>query len=254
MCKKFFLLSAFVFFYDLASAQIEVGIKLGSNVAKSVFDDEGYNRFNTSKYSIGFQGGFIFVMENPKNDKYALQTELYYSQIGRKVESSNRHDFTTNTAKYHYLHLPVMFRMRFKTQAFDWYLILGPQVSYWLGGKGVYEVLDASRDVINSYNYRINFGEPLMEDDKMNITDANRIQIGLNIGLGWYHELNDTDRIAAGIRYYFGHSYMGEYDGGEIPFLGRYDNFESINQWLELSVFYAFDIYQKTRVIRKKRY
>ena len=138
------------------------------------------------------------MFENPKNDKYALLTEFYYSSIGRKVESSNPSIFTRNIAKYNYLHLPIMFRMRFKFDSFDWYVILGPQVSYWLGGKGTYDILDGSRDVVNSYDYKINFGEPINDFGYMNMSDVNRFQLGLSLGLGWYYELNDADRIAAG--------------------------------------------------------
>lgn len=263
MNKRFFLSIVLALLSGAAFSQIELGVKLGANASRSIFENAEYNRYTNSKFKIGFQGGIVAIFENPDNDKYALQTELYYAKIGRKVESdnffesnNNNYGFTTNVAEYSYINLPVMFRMRFDAKGFDWYLVAGPQLSYWLGGKGAMHVLDASREnKIDIYNYKINFDEPKAELEYMDVHDANRIQVGLTVGLGWHYELNDADRLAAGIRYYFGHSNMGIFDGGEIGGgSGRFDNFESVNHSLELSVFYTFDIYMKTRAIRKKNY
>ncbi len=233
-------------------SQIELGVRLGANASRSVFDDNVYKKFNDSKYKIGYQAGIVAVFENNKKDKYALLTELYYSKIGRKVSSSGN-EFTANTASYNYLHMPIMFRMRFKTNYFDWYMSVGPQISYWLGGKGVYEVFDPNYQLITSYDYVINFDEPIDDFGYMNMLDEyNRWQLGLSVGTGILLELNDADRIALDLRYYFGHTYLGEKEGGYIPNSGLDDNFESTNQSLELSVMYTFDIYQKARYVKNK--
>ena len=252
MYRVLFLPIIFFVLSFSAYGQIEMGVKIGPNLSRSVFDDPEYKSFTRSRFRPGFQGGLVFVFENPKNDKYALQTEIYYSQIKRKVVSEYNH-FSGNSAKYDYLHWPLMFRIRFKSEGFEWYAVLGPQVSYWLGGHGQMDRFDPSSGGV-SYPYKINFKEPIDEFDRLNATDVNRFQLGLTAGVGWYYEINDSDRLAASLRYYFGHSYMGKRQGGEIPHLGYFENYESINQALELSVIYTLDIYQKARFMRKKFY
>jgi len=230
--------------------QIDLGIRVGANASRSIFDDKVYKSFNNSHYKPGYLAGIVAVFNN-ENDKYALQTELYYSRIGRKIESEGN-TFQENIAAYNYIHLPVMFRMRFKLGYFDWYALLGPQISYWFGGKGEYRVFDNSRQNVFVYDYKINFDEPVQEFGYLNVTDHNSIQLGLSLGVGVLYELNETDRAIIDLRYYFGHSYMGEEEGGEIPNSGIFENFQSTNQSIELSLIYSFDIYNKIKYMRNQ--
>ena len=247
-CLVFFIVLCSSF---MAFGQVEIGLRVGANASRSIFDDDVYKEFQDSKYKLGFLGGIVAIFENNKNDKYALQTEFYYSKIGRHVVSSGN-TFAENTATYDYLNLPVMFRMRFKYQYIDWYLLFGPQLNYWLGGKGVFDTYDGSRDVINSYSYKINFDEPIDDIEYINMASTNRLQLGLSVGIGLLYEINDADRVALDLRYYFGHTYMGERQGGEIPVLGLTDNFESTNQSLELTLIYTVDIFTKIRYMKNK--
>jgi len=251
MKNRFIFFVLFFLICSFSHAQVEVGLRVGANESRSVFDNEVYKKFNKSKYKAGYLVGIVAVFENPKKEKYALQTEIYFSKMARRIKSSGN-DFTENTAFFNYLHLPILFRVRFQYEYFDWYLILGPQISYWLGGEGVYDVYDPNYNLVNSYDYKINFDEPVEEFGYMNVSDFNKIQLGLSIGGGLLFELNDADRIAVDLRYYFGHTYLGVNDGGYIPFTGLTDNYESTNQSLELSVIYTFDIYQKLRYVKNK--
>ncbi len=251
MIKRSLVLFIFLLPGVSGFCQIEMGLRLGANVSRSVFDSDTYKKFNPSKFKIGYQAGVVFVFENPKMEKYALQTEFYYSTIGRKIDS-RANDFTENIATYRYIHWPMMFRMRFKSQGFDFYALLGPQVSYWFGGKGVYKVYDPNYRLTATYDYKINFDEPIQDYGYMNVSEYNRLQLGITFGGGVLYEINDVDRVAFDLRYYIGHTFLGIENGGYIPFKGLEDNFESTNHSIELSVIYTFDIYDKLRHMRNK--
>lgn len=239
---------------QFVSAQIELGVKAGVNASRSIFDDDYYKQVTTSKYKPGYFVGLVGIFNNSENEKYALQTELVYARIGRKVKNieEQKPNITINKASYDYLQLPIMFVIRFKQSQFDWYVQLGPQINYWFGGRGTYGVFDPNRQTINEYNYRLNFKEPKDDFDYMNVSDFNRFQLGLSVGAGIVREINETDNMTIGLRYYFGHSYLGVEDGGEIPNASLFDNFESTNQTLELSVAYTFDFYEKMKRIRRE--
>ncbi len=254
MIKRSIIVLLFTLMSVVAYSQVEMGLRLGANVSRSTFDNDIYKKFTNSNLKFGkLLGGIVFVFENPKKDKYALQTEFYVEQIGRNVKVNGSFgDFTLNRAVYNYIHWPMMFRMRFKSSGFDFYALLGPQVSYWLGGKGVITRYDQSRNTYNKYDYKINFGEPIDDFGNMNMVDFNRWQLGISLGGGALYEINDVSRVAIDVRLYLSHTYMGTKESGVIPKLGFTDNFESTNQVLEVSVIYTFDFYQMIKYAKNK--
>jgi len=247
---KFF--TAFLFFTGICLggyAQIYFGFKAGANATKVSFENEVYQKFYDSKIKPGFDVGAVFLIEN--KEKYGLYTEFLYSVKGKSVVS-HANDYETNIATYQYLDFPVMFRMKFKQSKFDWFLQLGPQISYWMGGDGAFEVYDPNRDVFITYEYKINFGEPQATSDYMNVEDANRVQLGLALGGGLIWDFKSGNYISMDMRFTFGHTYMGGYESGNIPNIGLTDNFEHTNNVLSISAVYYFDIMEKMRLSKNK--
>lgn len=246
------VLSIFVlltFVSNKGMTQTFFGFKGGANVTNISFDSETYKKFYDTKFTPGFSAGAVFLIEN--KEKYGLYTEFLYSMKGKSVVS-HANDYETNNATYQYLEFPVLFRVKFKQQKFDWFLQLGPEINYWLGGKGAFEVYEPDRDVISTYEYTVNLGEQKNSSDYLNVEDANRIQLGLALGGGLIWDLKNGNYISFDARYTFGHTYMGGYETASIPNIGLVDNLEYTNNVASISAVYYFDIMEKIRLSKNK--
>ncbi len=244
--------SAFLFFTlmnNTGYAQIFFGFKAGVNATDTKFESEVYKKFYDTNYKLGFTAGAVFLIEN--KEKYGLYAEFLYSRKGKSVDS-HANDYISNVASYNYLDFPILFRMKFKQPKFNWFLQMGPEISYWLGGHGEFKVYEPDRDVITTYEYEINFGEQQNTADYMNVQDANRVQIGLALGGGMIWNLQNGNYISLDLRYTFGHTYLGGFESGTIPNIGLVDNFEHTNNVASISAVYYFDILEKNRLSKNK--
>jgi hypothetical protein len=229
--------------------QTYFGFKAGVNATKVTFESEDYKKFYDSKITPGLLGGIVFLVEN--RDKYGFYTEFLYSVNGKSVES-HANDYETNKATYRYLEIPVLFRMKFKQKQFNWFLQFGPEIKYWLSGNGAFEVYEPDRDVITTYEYKINFGDDKNSSDYMNVVDANRVQLGVAFGGGFIWDLKNANYLSLDVRYSLGNTFMGGYESGSIPNIGLVDNFEHTNNALSVSAVYYFDIREKLRLSKNK--
>lgn len=245
-CFTFFILALITI---SGFAQTFVGIKAGANATLAKFESDVYEKFYDVNFKPGFTAGGVFLIEN--KEKYGLYAEFLYSMKGKSVDS-HANNYVSNVAKYHYLDFPILFRMKFNQPKYDWFLQLGPELSYWLGGKGTMRVYDPNRDQITDYDYTLNFGEPINSSDYMNVQDANRLQVGLALGGGMVWKLENGNYVSLDIRYTFGHTYLGEFESGIIPNIGREDNFEHTNQVASISAVYYVDIMEKIRLSKNK--
>ena len=233
-----------------SSAQTFLGLKAGANATRIKFDNEVYRDFYDTNYKPGFSVGGVFLMEN--KEKYGLNVEFLYSVKGKSVDS-RANDYLSNTANYHYLDLPILFRIKFNQSKLKWFLQLGPEVNYWLGGKGEFAVYEPDRDVISKYAYTINFGEPISSAEYLNVHgESNRLQLGLSIGGGFSWKLDRGNYLLLDLRYTFGHSYMGAYESASIPNIGLVDNLEHTNNVASISLVYYIDILEKLRLSKNK--
>ncbi|HBH23931.1 MAG TPA: hypothetical protein DDY13_10975 [Cytophagales bacterium] len=236
-----------------------LGLRVTGNMGWSVFEDENYRSFTTSLPKTGYSVGLMFLAEN--KNKYGFQVELNYSKKGRSVDGDGN-DFTKNRASYTYLDMPILVRFAFNGPGYKWYLSGGPELSYWLGGKGTYtKFYPNNPDDLQfvDHGYKIAF-EPYPEDrtqenpGKMYVGEANRFQLGFNFAIGFIIQANDVNFIGLEGRYSIGHTYLGEFNGGILPRTGITENFESTNQALSISLIYYFDILQGIRTTKKRSY
>src|SRR5262245_23241446 len=122
-----------------ASAQIiRAGIKAGPQLSWVTMDDQAFkSEFNVEPV-VGFHAGG--VVQFKVMDRYFLNTEYIYSQKGKTVTSKIDPNLNDKVV-YHHIDVPILFAMHFKaklsdTRQFKWYINAGPNISYWLGGKG----------------------------------------------------------------------------------------------------------------------
>lgn len=248
---QFFLPGVIAIFlsYSNAHSQAFIGLRAGANANKMAFDQEVYKKFYDTGFRYGYTGGVVFLYEN--KEKYGLYTEFLYSRKGKYVES-RANDYLTNVADYQYIDVPILFRVRFKQPKFDWFLMLGPELNYWLGGNGAFEVYDPGRDEITRYEYEINFDETSGSSDILNIEEANRLQISLSIGAGVVWKLKNANFVSLDMRFSLGNTFIGGFESASIPNIALVDNLEYTNNILAVSVVYYVDILEQLRLSKNK--
>src|SRR5450755_1614122 len=93
----------------LASAQIQVGAKVGLNVADINATGLAPNSYITFNSKINLNGGFLVTI--PLFNSFLLQPEISYSGQGANSVVAG----TSLTASYNYLNVPVLFKYQDKS-------------------------------------------------------------------------------------------------------------------------------------------
>lgn len=187
-----------------------------------------------------------------------LQASILYTQRGKSLAGSVDPTFT-NTAKYQYIDLPLLFtkevRMRFgraeKGRYYNWYFGVGPIISYWMGGKGHLTSGDLNENFINPPNYDLNYRITFKKNPdeialgEMNVSNPNRVQLGLNFSAGLVLEPNKYNKFMITAKYELGHSYFSPDSDGDFGLDGILyykDDLQVRNQSVSLSLFYFIDL------------
>ena len=243
-----FILSLVIVGGSLSSAlaQFHAGPKAAITAYKSRFNfAEDENLFD-QKFKLGYQIGGAFDL--PLKNIFNFAGELYFSRKGKKtiIESSG----LTNNSTYYFIEAPILLRLGFAggnaaAGQFNFHIDFGPTVSYWLGGKGT---LQADGPITE---YKIKFGEPGVDasTSTMYISNANRWQWGLNLGVGLEYPIVKNQFVFLDLRTFFGSTNLIEHDGSaNLPILGFSDSMDVRFLEFVVSVTYAFEIdFKQTR-------
>ena len=242
------ILSLFIVGCSLSSvwAQFHAGPKVAITVYKSRFNFAEDEKLFDQNYKPGYQIGGALNL--PLKNIFNFAGELYFSQKGKNtiIESSG----LTNNSTYYFIEAPILLRLGFvggnaAAGQFNFHLDFGPTVSYWLGGKGT---LQADGPITE---YKIKFGEPGFDASTniMYISNANRWQWGLNLGVGLEYPVVKNQFILIDLRTFFGSTNLAQHDGSaDLPILGFNDSLDVRFLEFILSVTYAFEIdYKQTR-------
>ncbi|MDN5202487.1 porin family protein [Fulvivirgaceae bacterium BMA10] len=234
-----------------AKAQLSVGPKVGVQAFQSFFSSSESKDLYKSKPHPGFTGGLAALVE--VSDNFSLRFELAYAQKGKKIEGRSDSQLK-NVARYNHIELPILFTRRFIAKSskggYEWFLAIGPNTSYWLGGKGELESSELTFEyAVQTLNYDIDFNldRPfgLSGDNVTNIKEPNRIQLGLNFGGGFIFKPNKTNTIVVDLRFEWGNTFIGKKDAVvEFPyvFFDYMDDIRATNSGVKLSIAYLFDL------------
>jgi len=245
-----------VFCSELLTAQILIGPKAGARISWLNYENFADDEFK-SKPFYGFSAGITTAFKVQK--RFLLQLDIMYTQAGKKVEGISGPTFH-NHAQYHFLNTPVVYKLDFKEafgdRAFKWYIGAGPNVNFWLGGKGELESVELREDNIEQLNYTIIFDSmpANAEFGGLYFEDVNRLQVGLILSTGLVLEPNPGQSIMIDFRYEWGHSYMAKEDGRFSNVVAYQDNLRARNQAFQISVAYVFDIINKGKKEKKLYY
>lgn len=232
-----------------AGAQVYVGPIAGGQYSWTKFDESRHYDAYDLKGHWGWHAGANFSMK--VRNRFFLYTSILYSTKGRKVEGVQDR-MLTNTVRYDYIEMPILYAVDFRARLengkeFKYFLGIGPNVSYWLGGKGTLynsDLAESAEFGDRSLEYTIAFrdedSEPRMGE--MNVIEPNRMQLGLNLATGFVLEPLPRQRILMLLRYELGHSFLSRTSNGTFVPTYYEDVLQSRNKGVRLSLSYMIDL------------
>lgn len=233
-----------------AFSQILVGPEVGVNYSWASFrEGDLKDRFRMSPV-MGFHAGghLAFKVRN----RFFLHASLLYSTKGRTLDGKFD-ELLNNTAKYNYIDMPINYTVDFrgkigKNKEFKYFIGIGPNLSYWLGGKGKFYNSDLEDDFRDPISYKIVFKSPDDDqpEDEMRVERPNRLQLGLNLIAGMVFEPWPKQRLMFSLRYERGHSYLAK-TNGEFSNVYFSDPLKSRNQGFRISLAYLYDLKTEER-------
>jgi hypothetical protein len=194
-----------------------------------------------------FLGGLGVSFQVRKN--FLMHTAFLYSRKGEDLSAPDVDPDLHHKEIYHFIDVPIVFAREFNiklkgNKSLKWYAGIGPNIGYWLSGKGSLINNQLLEDNFSTLNYKIDFKSTDNPDpSKVYVSDANRFQLGLNFATGWVFEPVGFQKIYFNIRYELGHTYISK--GGMETFSGINDyhgDMTARNMGLHVSLSYLIDL------------
>jgi len=238
------------------SAQILVGPVAGANYSWTTFGDKDYKDLYKIKPVFGYHFGGHVAFRVRK--RFFLHTSLIYSTKGMVMEGKTDDAGTTEDlailkARYRYLELPIVYNVYFKgnfgKQSVKYSLGVGPNVSYWLGGKGNIENTDTHEFSTGIVDYKVVFKKDpgAAGENEMVVEKPTRFQLGLNFTAGVLLEPAPDQQVIVTLRYELGHSYLSRESVGSFGPTYFEQPLQMRNQGFRVSVAYLIDLKVENR-------
>ena len=208
-----------VIIFSEVKAQILTGPILGGQATMAGYSSQYDGVDFQQDFSFSYLGGWSYAYS--VSDNLAFYSELVYSRKG-KVQRYNSTStrIVTHRAYANFLDAPIMLRFTIPSRKgkVRWFINAGPQISYWLGGRGeitAYEFFGS--DQLTQIDYNISFSERELTDGVLTVEGANRLQFALAAGGGFSVPVNRKGHeVAVNFRYVSGTTNMGGNESIEI--------------------------------------
>jgi hypothetical protein len=242
-------IAGIVILFWLSSApsysQILLGATAGGNFSWVSFGDKDSRDLYKVKPVWGYHAGAQLSFRVRK--RFFLHTSLVYSTKGKILEGAQDLDLKV---RYNYIEMPIAYTVNFKgnygKKPFKYFLGVGPNISYWLGGKGRIENFDTHELASNrgEVKYKIVFRkDPFTAgENEMVVERPNRIQLGLNFTAGLVFEPARDREMFLTLRYELGHSYFSRESYGAFGPTFYEDDLKTRNQGFRISLAYLIDL------------
>jgi hypothetical protein len=234
---------------EVADAQILLGPVAGANYSWVSFGDKDLKREYKVKGVYGYHFGAHLSFRVRK--RFFLHSSLLYSTKGREMEGKTI--FTKSDMTYRYIDLPIVYTAYFKAnigkEPVKFSIGIGPNISYWLSGKGTFENVDTHE--FNNGGTAIVPIKVAFKEDRVNVSEnemgiakPTRLQLGLNFTAGLLFEPARDREMVLTFRYELGHSYLSkETDGTFRNGLTEYQEPLKVrNQGFRISLAYLIDL------------
>lgn len=237
LTKLLFIFPAFLLPFFSHGQKYSLGVKAGPLINWASFGDKEDRDNFSNGVKLGYSAGV--VVSFPLKHDFDFFAEGGYSQKGRRLKFQS--DTWVNNSTYKFVDLTMLLRKSYtfrleKNIPSQWYFNIGPEVSYWLGGKGSIAVEGPG------YPYTIVFDkEPDASFKTMYMNDVNRWLFGLAIGVGFRAPLLRNQHINTEIRFVSGHTYLGNKDSSHIEILTFEDTMKTNLKVININVSYTLD-------------
>jgi hypothetical protein len=220
------------------SQKFSLGLKAAPLVSWAAFGDKDQKKEFSRGLTAGYCGGALIIF--PMKEQFDFVAEASYSQKARKLSFQN--DTWKNKSVYHFMDFTMLLRKSFdftmrKGVVAQWYANIGPEVSYWINGKGSIYV-DGPK-----YPYKMVFNK---EHDAsfttMYMNNVNRWLFGLSVGTGIRAPLTETQHVGVELRFMSGHTYMGKKDSSYIEILTFEDTMLTNLKAVYMNFTYSVDL------------
>ncbi len=189
-----------------------------------------------SKYGLGYHAGL--VVNAKVNDLISLQSEILFNQVTKRLKGIDNDEF--NQEKYKFITVPLLLRVSKKLGYHQIYFNAGPNISYWVGGKGRLRTGELAEYKLDELAYTISFDLEKDNESVMVVSHPNRILLGLDVGIGGMLPMGKS-HLMLDLRYTLGHTNMAKPETTYIGIPGFKDDLNYSNQVLSLSCAYLID-------------
>ncbi|MBS0000430.1 MAG: PorT family protein [Cyclobacteriaceae bacterium] len=223
--------------------EFSAGFNAGGGISTVTYSREEFRDQYNPGLKPAFKGGLSLNL--PLTKTFHLYSEYNYAMRGRKVQALEN-EWTLNEI-HQYIEIPVLLNIRKTGEIkkigpveqigpFTWTLGVGPNISYLLGGSGTLETFALETD------YKISFGGHESDFNYITFNPVKRWQWGLDIHLGLISPLVNGKELFTSLKFTYGHTNLGTYDGSNMPILGFTDNLAHNYKILTLSFAYLFHL------------
>jgi hypothetical protein len=217
------------------------GFNAGGGISTVTYDRKEFRDLFDPGMKPAFKGGLS--LDLPLTNTFHLYSEYNYAMRGRKVTGEET-GWTLNEV-HHYFEIPVLLNIRKTGEIkkigpfehigpFTWMLGAGPNISYFMGGSGVLQTYAMETD------YEISFGGEEGDYHYITFDPVNRWQWGIDIQLGLSSPLANGNEFFTSLKFTYGHTNLGSYNGSTMPLLGFSDNLAHNYKILSFSIAYLF--------------
>jgi hypothetical protein len=161
----------------------------------------------------GFNVGGLIIF--PLKKEYSFTAEGGFSQQGRSWTYKPNDSKWTST--YHFIDLSMALRKSFQLKLFKdvpstWFVNIGPNINYWLTGKGRFVPGHGSGFPSGStQDLKVVFDQtPSTAYHTLYINNENRWLFGLNIGFGFNMTTTRYQKFVTELRMTWGQTYLGQ--------------------------------------------
>jgi hypothetical protein len=132
-----------------------------------------------------------------------------FSRKGRAIKFNDKQ--WENRSVYHFAEATMLLRKTYKFNLeknipSEWFFNVGPEISYWINGKGAISASGPGypyKVVFNKIDYNSGY-------DKMYLNNVNRWLFGLSLGAGFTAPLQRNQKISVELRFTSGHTFLGK--------------------------------------------
>lgn len=223
--------------YTGISQHVLLGPTAGIQASRAYFDEPAYHDTYQSLIAPAYHVGIISNFK--VSDLFSLHTEVLYNQSAKKIKG--KEFYLLNTERYQFITVPLLLRSSFRMGHSQYYVNVGPDLSYWLGGSGKIRTDELYDHRLEELSYKIKLEEGISTLDVYYIEKPNRFLLGLDIGAGAMLPIRDK-YLMLDLRYTWGHTNLrNDATNYLLEFLNYESNLVHTHHLLSFSVAYLFE-------------